>query len=53
VRPARAANPMANARFAVIPSLGDEFRETSSDIRRGPSTSLRSARDDTPELATP
>ena len=50
-RPARAANPMANARhLAVIPSAVEEPRGASRDIRRGPSTSLRSARDDTRAL---
>ena len=61
VRPARVANPMANARrLAVIPNAveavtqpaqrarpGFPPRSASSDILRGPSTSLRSARDDT------
>jgi hypothetical protein len=54
VRTARAANPMAIARrLAVFPSAGGEPRGPSSDVLRGPSTSLRSARDDTPEFATP
>jgi hypothetical protein len=47
-RLARAANPMANARrLAVIPSAVEEPRGASSDVLRGPSTSLRFARDDT------
>ena|GEM_PF-1317688 len=47
-RPARTPSPMANARrLAVIPSAVEEPRGASSDILRGPSTSLRSARDDT------
>jgi hypothetical protein len=47
VRPARAAKPMANARLlVVIPSAVEEPRGASSDVPRGPSTSLRSARDD-------
>src|SRR5438477_8499278 len=47
-RPARAPNPMANARrLDVIPSAVDEPRSVSGDVPRGPSTSLRSDRDDT------
>ena len=47
-RPARAPNPMANARpLTVIPSEVEEPRGASSDVLWGPSTSLRSARDDT------
>ncbi len=49
VRIATAANPMANTRhLAVIPSAVEESRGASRDVRRGPSTSLCSARDDTP-----
>src|SRR2546421_6402406 len=47
-RPARTPNPRANARrLAVIPSAVEEPRGASSDVPRGPSTALRSARDDT------
>jgi hypothetical protein len=42
-----------DANLLVIPSEVEEPRGTSSDIRRGPSTSLCCARDDTLEFATP
>src|SRR5438045_4192836 len=47
-RQTRVPNPRANARrLAVIPSVVEESRGASSDVPRGPSTSLRSAREHT------